>query len=385
MLRKVGYVILLTLSFALVLLEAQVAPPLPSGDSKNGKNVKLPPCKSCRVLVESFEAGVRKTERNKHDGGDAAWEEERLGSYKTSELRLVEIQESLCNDVTRGSSQCHNLAEDSEQILENWWFKHQNEEPDLFKFLCIGELKVCCPDHHFGPNCDPCSDCHGNGQCKGNGTRKGNGKCLCDPGYAGDGCTECALQYYEAFRDETKILCSPCHAACANSTGCRGPGPRSCNACAKGYAAVSGGEGGGCLDVNECLEMRNACQRNQFCVNNEGSFTCLECDRSCNGCSGDGPDLCDSCADGYELRDGLCTDTSGEKREQYVTMTRYLTYLGLCIATCVIFQSSTWIASLVGLAVALYISVSEYWLAGSSSKDQSPTIPDHLINELRGK
>ncbi|GAB0095505.1 cysteine-rich with EGF-like domain protein 2 [Sergentomyia squamirostris] len=382
MLRELGYVAFLTLF--VIPLQAQVPPALPSSE-KSEKNAKLPPCRACRVLVNSFEDGMRKTERNKHDGGDAAWEEERLGSYKTSEVRLVEIQESLCNDVTRGSSQCHNLAEDNEHLIEEWWVKHQTEEPDLFQYLCIDQLAVCCPNLHFGPNCEPCSDCHGNGQCKGNGTRKGNGKCLCDAGYAGEACTECALQYYEAFRDESKILCSPCHVACLNGTGCRGAGPRNCNSCAKGWATLSGGEKQGCIDVNECLEVRNACQRNQFCVNTEGSHTCINCDRSCNGCSGDGPDLCNTCADGYELRDGLCTDTAGEKREHYVTMTRYLTYLGLCIATCVIFQSSTWIASLVGLAVALYISVSEYWLSGSTTKGTSPTIPDHLMEELRGK
>ncbi|XP_055680328.1 cysteine-rich with EGF-like domain protein 2 [Lutzomyia longipalpis] len=439
MLKKLEYVFLLTTTALLVLplLEAQVAPPTPPSSEKNGKNTKLPPCKSCRVFVESFESGMRKTERNKHDGGDAAWEEERLGSYKTSEVRLVEIQESLCNDVTRGTAQCHNLAEENEQLIEDWWFKHQNEEPDFFKFLCIDKLAVCCPDLHFGPNCDPCSDCHpkehadliesdsDDSETYEDGEDEHNNEdsfqdqlagwiitngithaasnqllkllktkeclknlpsdCLCDTGYAGEGCTECAMQFYEAFRDEEKILCSPCHAACANSTGCRGPGSRNCNSCAKGWAPVSGGEGSGCMDINECLEVRNACERNQFCVNNEGSFSCIECDRSCSGCTGDGPDLCNTCAEGYELRDGLCTDTAGEKRDQYVTMTRYLTYLGLCIATCVIFQSSTWIASLVGLAVALYISVSEYWLAGSTSKGTSPTIPDHLLNELRGK
>lgn len=32
-----------------------------------------------------------------------------------------------------------------------------------------------------------------------------------------------------------------------------------------------------------------------------------ECDRACEGCTGDGPDLCDKCAEGYELRDGMCT------------------------------------------------------------------------------
>lgn len=52
--------------------------------------------------------------------------------------------------------------------------------------------------------------------------------------------------------------------------------------------------------------MKNACKANQFCVNNEGSFTCLECDRACSGCTGDGPDLCEKCAQGYELREGQC-------------------------------------------------------------------------------
>lgn len=56
------------------------------------------------------------------------------------------------------------------------------------------------------------------------------------------------------------------------------------------------------------------------------------------------------------------SDVSNEQRQQKATMFRYLTYLGLCIATCVIFQSSIWIASLIGLAVAIYIMISEYWL-----------------------
>jgi hypothetical protein len=31
----------------------------------------------------------------------------------------------------------------------------------------------------------------------------------------------------------------------------------------------------GCLDVNECLINPNPCKRNEFCVNNDGSYTCL--------------------------------------------------------------------------------------------------------------
>lgn len=56
------------------------------------------------------------------------------------------------------------------------------------------------------------------------------------------------------------------------------------------------------------------------------------------------------------------TDSEQENRKQHVFMTRYLTYLGLCIATCIILQRSIYLAAVVGLAVATYISVSEYIL-----------------------
>lgn len=62
----------------------------------------------------------------------------------------------------------------------------------------------------------------------------------------------------------------------------------------------------GCLDINECAEAKSVCNPLQFCVNTEGSYKCLECDRSCAGCTGDGPDMCINCAKGYLLKDGLC-------------------------------------------------------------------------------
>lgn len=61
------------------------------------------------------------------------------------------------------------------------------------------------------------------------------------------------------------------------------------------------------MDIDECIAKKTPCKRNQFCVNNEGSYSCLECDKSCNGCHGDGPDLCTECAQGFELRDNMCT------------------------------------------------------------------------------
>lgn len=44
-------------------------------------------------------------------------------------------------------------------------------------------------------------------------------------------------------------------------------------------------------------------------------------------------------------------------------MMRYLTYAGLCLATCIIFQRSTILAAVIGVAVAIYMTVSEYMLS----------------------
>jgi hypothetical protein len=59
------------------------------------------------------------------------------------------------------------------------------------------------------------------------------------------------------------------------------------------------------------------------------------------------------------------SDVQEHGRESHLNMTRYLTYAGLCIATCIIFQKNTIAASLIGLSVALYISLSEYFLSSS--------------------
>ncbi|XP_068141622.1 cysteine-rich with EGF-like domain protein 2 isoform X1 [Drosophila tropicalis] len=340
-----------------------------------------PPCKGCSLLVTSFKVGLERTKRG-HGGGDTAWEEENLRSYKNSEVRLVEIQERLCSEPeVLNKDHCHNLANEHEALIEDWFTHKQSEHPDLHTFLCIEQLSVCCPKDTYGPNCAPCTDCKGNGKCKGAGTRKGNGKCLCDASYSGPNCNECSSKHYESFRDDSKLLCSPCHAACNDDGGCTGAGPKSCRKCKDGWLMDSEN---GCVDINECLERpASACRPQQFCVNNEGSFTCLECDRSCDGCDGDGPDMCRKCASGYQLKDGKCQDLSAEQRDSYVNLTRFLTYFGMCVATCVIFQSSTNIAYIVGGAVAIYIAASEYWLNSTAqSGGHKPEIDTKQLEEL---
>lgn len=67
-------------------------------------------------------------------------------------------------------------------------------------------------------------------------------------------------------------------------------------------------------------------------------------------------------------------DPSSRERTAYVNMTRYITYLGLCVATCIIFQRNMVAASAIGLAVGLYITVAEYFLQQEQS-NQSETSP----------
>lgn len=103
----------------------------------------------------------------------------------------------------------------------------------------------------------------------------------------------------------------------------------------------------------------------------------LECDHSCDGCDGDGPDSviplpslqvliqsflfqCLKCAENHELQDGVCVDRNPKPSIQpYASPARYVTYLGLCFVTCIIFRHNIYIASAIGLAVAFYIMASE--------------------------
>lgn len=213
-----------------------------------------------------------KTARGKHESGDTAWEEQNLNVYAKSEVRFTETGELVCQDVSRSQEQCYTFFEEIEEDLTVWFTKYQDEHPDLYDYLCIDLRKVCCPPNTYGADCLPCHDCNGNGACKGNGTRKGNGKCACHAGYTGEYCFDCSIDYYESFRDDSKLLCSKCHVACEKNTGCTGAGPKSCHACKKGWIMETEG---GCVDVDECATGTHKCTSNQFCVNSEGSAECL--------------------------------------------------------------------------------------------------------------
>ncbi|XP_064483431.1 cysteine-rich with EGF-like domain protein 2 isoform X2 [Ornithodoros turicata] len=328
----------------------------------------LPPCQACKTIVKTFMHGMEQTKRNKFDGGDVEWEKRNMGKYSNSEIRFIEIQENLCAEVIQGQEHCRNLAEQHESYLEDWYFNKQQEEPDLHKFLCINEKKVCCPENHYGPNCEPCTGgaekpCSGHGKCKGGGTRKGSGKCNCNTGYMGLLCDECTEGYHKSTSTSGESECLKCHKACKGN--CTEGGPKACQACNDGYVMT---QEFGCVDVDECIESETpVCKDGTFCVNSEGSHDCFGCDRACASCTGDGPDMCVKCADGYILKDKMCIEEKLWWREMHVLVARYSTYLGLCIATFIIFKRNAYVASVIGLLVAVYIGFSEYTLSGWES------------------
>lgn len=86
--------------------------------------------------------------------------------------RLMQNLTTFVNHIIYYPLQCHNLAEAHESLIEDWFLNHQKLHGDLHHWLCIKKLKVCCPDHHYGPECLPCPgsspemECSSNGKCK---------------------------------------------------------------------------------------------------------------------------------------------------------------------------------------------------------------------------
>lgn len=261
------------------------------------------PCDICRNLVDRFYKGLEDTSKKNFGGGNTAWEEKTLSKYETSEIRLVEIIENLCDS---SDFECNLMVEEHEEQIEKWWFKMRKKYPELQKWFCIETIEVCCPPGTYGPDCLAClggseRPCHGNGFCGGDGTRSGDGLCRCHAAYTGPFCLECADGYFSSEKNDTHTVCTACHESCKT---CDGPSNNGCKECKEGWAK----EDDSCLDVNECAAEKLPCKENEYCLNTEGSFSCKRCDESCAECSGEGPDKCKDCATGYMLEDNKCTD-----------------------------------------------------------------------------
>ena len=67
-------------------------------------------------------------------------------------------------------------------------------------------------------------------------------------------------------------------------------------------------------------------------------------------------------------KDNFCISHETAGKIFTLSNTRYFTYLGLCVATAIIFQRSTAIAGILGTVVAAYVTLSEYYLQSGSGE-----------------
>uniref|UniRef100_A0A8R1IJ37 EGF-like domain-containing protein n=1 Tax=Caenorhabditis japonica TaxID=281687 RepID=A0A8R1IJ37_CAEJA len=190
--------------------------------SQKELNIKNEKCRTCNFLVHTFDEGLKKTARQHFAGGDTAWEEKNLGKYKTSETRLIEVLEGVCKksslpnmDKFTGISdiefKCATQLEQREETIEEFYYNQQHNNMSIW--LCVEQLKLCCPHGHYGKTCEKCpglyegSDaCFGKGSCHGDGSREGSGKCKCEDGYTGNLCRHCDSEYFEESRTEKSVI-----------------------------------------------------------------------------------------------------------------------------------------------------------------------------------
>lgn len=339
-------------SLFFTFLVAIESPALTTTGEKGIPTRKKTDCSVCKTFAESFVKGIERTTKSTFDGGDTAWEEEKLGDYATSELRLAEIQEKLCLELTESKELCYLLYEENESEIEKWWFDLQQQHPDFEKYFCLDKLKSCCPKDHFAPPI--CQACPGypNNVCSNNGYCKENGKCACNQGYIGKNCEDCSTNYFESYRNDTTFTCLPCPISCKDSCSKSG-----CTKCKDGWIMDHRNQ---CLDIDECSSNpESICSQSEFCSNTEGGYQCLPCHISCEGCFGSGSEMCEWCSEGYKMIGDSCSEEIKMDERNFLSMVKLFLYLGVWSFTCVVYINNDIMAVFVALICTFYVAVVE--------------------------
>ena len=61
-------------------------------------------------------------------------------------------------------------------------------------------------------------------------------------------------------------------------------------------------------DIDECKQS-GICNTREYCLNNDGAYSCLTCNAACKTCTSSGPNNCIDCSEGYEKdSDNVCVD-----------------------------------------------------------------------------
>ena len=187
-------------------------------------NSKETPCDHCKKFTKNFSKKLEENKKGNFGGGNSAWEEKSLKGWKTSETRLLEALENVCDN----HFGCNSLLEEHEETIETWFF--ENQDVDIFKYLCVDELKSCCSDGHtFGKDCKKCPGyskiddntkvCNDHGECLGAGDRSGKGKCRCKKGYEGKSCQKCSKGYFKTNIEDGTFQCNKCEKKCSECEG----------------------------------------------------------------------------------------------------------------------------------------------------------------------
>ncbi|KAK7896157.1 hypothetical protein WMY93_021482 [Mugilogobius chulae] len=323
-------------------------------------------CSTCRQITDNFNKGFDKTAKQNFGGGNTAWEERKLSKYETSEIRLMEIIEGLCES---SSFECNHMLEEHEEHLKLGGSKGKQKiqictsgsalRPSKFAVLreLLDQIAMVRPTAAFHVYLFCWSvfkfvfqlvlealrgHVMGMDSVMEMGLEEGMGSaavtldmkessawtvlmdtlmksettlslsaqvlCIVPHGLRINATTEVSKWILNCLY----LFMTECHLSCKT---CNGPTHQDCDECKDGWEED---DNEACIDVNECIKEPSPCKEDEHCLNTEGSFSCKACDKVCSGCTGPGPENCKTCASGYQDKDGHCTDVDECSQEEPV-------------------------------------------------------------------